>query len=50
MAESLNQNLEWESINGTIPGIKIAQGVKRLNHSQFADDTILLSRASKTLG
>lgn len=49
MVESLNRNLEWESINGTIPGIKIAQGVKRLNDSQFADDTILLSGASKTL-
>jgi hypothetical protein len=49
MAESLNKNLEWESTNGTIPGIKIAQGVKRLNHSQFVDDTLLLSGASKTL-
>jgi hypothetical protein len=40
MAESLNINLEWESANGNIPGIKIAQGIKRINHSQFADDTI----------
>jgi hypothetical protein len=49
MAESLNRSLEWGSASGNIPGIKIAQGVKRLNHSQFADDTILLSGASKVL-
>jgi hypothetical protein len=49
MAESLNRSLEWESASGNIPGLKIAQGVKRLNHSQFADDTIILSDASKIL-
>jgi hypothetical protein len=49
MDESLNRNLEWESVNGNIPEIKIAQGVKRLKHSQFADDTILLSGTSKIL-
>jgi hypothetical protein len=49
MEESLNRSLEWESTSGNIPRIKIAQGVKRLNHSQFADDTILLSGASKIL-
>jgi hypothetical protein len=49
MAETLNRTLEWESINDTIPGIKIAQGVKRINHSQFVDDTILLSGASKIM-
>ena len=49
MVESLNHNLERERNNGTIPGIKIAQGVKRMNHSQFVDDTILLRRASKIM-
>ena len=49
MAESLNRSLEWGSASCNIPGIKIAQGVKRMNHSQFADDTILLSGASKVL-
>jgi hypothetical protein len=49
MEETLNRMLEWESTNGSIPGIKIAQGVKRINHSQFVDDTILLSGASKTM-
>jgi hypothetical protein len=49
MAESLNRTLEWECTNGTIPGIKIAQGVKCINHSQFFDDTILLSGASKIM-
>jgi hypothetical protein len=33
----------------SIPGIKIAQGVKRINHSQFVDDMILLSGASKII-
>jgi hypothetical protein len=45
----LNRRLEWECTNGTIPGLKIAQGVKRINHSQFVDDTILLSGASKVM-
>jgi hypothetical protein len=49
MVESLNRNLEWESVNGNIHGIKIAQGVKILNYSQFTDGTILLSGASKIL-
>ena len=49
MAESRNISLKWESVSGNIPGLKIIHGVKRLNHSQFADDTILLSRASKIL-
>jgi hypothetical protein len=49
MEKSLNISLEWESASSNIPGLKIAQGVKRLNHSQFADDTIILSGASKIL-
>ena len=49
MEDTLNRTVEWESINGSIPGIKIAQGVKRINHSQFFDDTILLSGASKIM-
>jgi hypothetical protein len=49
MAESLNIGLEWECTNGTIPGLKNAQGVNRINHSQFVDDTILLSGTSKVM-
>lgn len=46
MAESLSRKLEVERIVGNLPGIKIVQGVKSLNHSQFADDTFLLGGAS----
>jgi hypothetical protein len=49
MEESLNKSIECECTNGTIPRIKIAQGVKCINHSQFTDDTILLSGASKIM-
>jgi hypothetical protein len=47
MEKSLNKRLEWECANGTISGIKIAQGVNQINHSQFTNDTILLSGPSK---
>jgi hypothetical protein len=49
MAETLNRTLEWENINDSILGVKIAQGVKCINHSQFVDDMILLSGASKIM-
>jgi hypothetical protein len=49
MVESLNTTLEWECTNGSIPGICIARGVKRINHSQFMDDTMLPSGASKVM-
>ena len=32
--------------NGELRGLKIARGVKNANHSQFANDTILLGGAS----
>jgi hypothetical protein len=47
MDESLNINLDWEYTNGSIHRICIERGVKRINHSQFADDTLLLSGSSK---
>jgi hypothetical protein len=31
---------------GRIPGLHIARGFKEINHSQFADDTLLLGAAS----
>jgi hypothetical protein len=46
MAETLSRQLEKERIGKVIPGIKIARGVKRINHSQFVDDTLLLGGAS----
>jgi hypothetical protein len=49
MVESLNCILEWECANGIIPRIKIAQGVKQINHSQLVDDMILLSGDSKIM-
>jgi len=49
MSKSLNRRLEWEHINGSIPGLRIARRVKRINHSQFVDDTLLLGGASKIM-
>jgi hypothetical protein len=49
MAETLNRRLEQERITKTIPGLKIARGVKRINNSQFADDTLLLGGASHVM-
>jgi hypothetical protein len=49
MVEALNRKLDKDRENKLIPGIKIAQGVKRINNSQFVDDTILLGGASTIL-
>jgi hypothetical protein len=49
MDEALNKRLDIERRNKTIPGIKIAQGVKRHNNSQFAEDTILLGGPSSII-
>jgi hypothetical protein len=40
MAETLNRRLEHERATGNIPGLKIARGVRRINNSQFVDDTL----------
>jgi hypothetical protein len=42
MEETLNRILEQERISKNIPGLKITRGVKIINNSQFADDTLLL--------
>jgi hypothetical protein len=47
MVETLNRRLEWEKSSGKIPRLWITRGVKRINHSQFVDDTLLLGGASK---
>jgi hypothetical protein len=49
MVESLNRTLEWERISGEIPGLFIARGVKRINHSQFVDDALLVGGASRII-
>jgi hypothetical protein len=46
MAETLGRHLEKYRISKAILGIKIARGTKRLNHSQFVDDTLLIGGAS----
>jgi hypothetical protein len=49
VTEPLNRRLEWERLNGTIIGLRIARGVKRINHSQFVDDMLLLGGASRVI-
>jgi hypothetical protein len=49
MVESLGRSLEHERRTGNIPGIKIVAGVKRINHSQFADDILFLGGASSII-
>jgi hypothetical protein len=46
MAEHLSRRLEHERKIGNIPGLIIVRGVKKINHSQFVDDTLLLGGAS----
>jgi hypothetical protein len=46
MVESLNSKLDKERELKRIPGLKIAQGVKRANNSQFMDDIILIGGTS----
>lgn len=49
MAESFSQALDHNRRIGLITGIKIEQGAKSINHSQFADDTLLIGGASTTI-
>jgi hypothetical protein len=49
MEESINKRLEHERRSGNIPGLKIARGVRRINNSQFIDDTLFLGGASQTM-
>jgi len=49
MAESFSSTLEHNRRVGLISGIKFGNGVKNINHSQFADDTLLIGRASTTI-
>jgi exonuclease III len=45
-ASVLSYQLENSQINKDLHGLRIAQGVKDINHAQFADDTLLLGGAS----
>jgi len=46
MAETLSRAPEKQRKERNITGIRIAKGVKTINHSLFADDTLLLGGAS----
>jgi len=46
MVESFSCALNHKWQTGLITGIKFEDGVKNINHSQFADDTLLIGRAS----
>jgi len=46
MAEAFSRKLEQAHQAKNIPSIKITLRDKRINHSQFADDTLLLGGAS----
>eukprot|EP00253_Pinus_taeda_P012958 PITA_12958 len=49
MAESFSQALDHNRRVGIITGIEYGNGVKNINHSQFADDTLLIGGASTTI-
>eukprot|EP00253_Pinus_taeda_P024639 PITA_24639 len=49
MAESFSQALDHNRRVGLITEIKYGNGVKNINHSQFADDTLLIGGASTTI-
>ena len=45
-ASVLSYQLENSQVQNNLQGLRIAQGVKDINHAQFADDTLLLGGAS----
>ena len=49
MVESLSKKLEHERRMGRLPGIEFTWGIKEINHSQFADDTLILITSSSII-
>jgi hypothetical protein len=49
MVESINIKLAYERRTNNFPGLKITRGARRINNSQFVDDTLLLGGASQTM-
>lgn len=49
MAETLSQQLEQKRKTKEITGIDIVRGAKGINHSLFADDTLLIGGASSLM-
>ena len=45
----MSKNIQHLKESGDLKGLKIARGVKVVNHAQFADDTILLGGASSII-
>jgi hypothetical protein len=46
IVKALGWALDYERRVKRIPGIRIVRGDKRINHSQFVDDTLLISGVS----
>jgi len=46
MAKTLSRALETQRKERTITGLRIAKGIKTINHSLFVDDTLLMEGAS----
>ena len=46
MVDALSRKLDAEKKVGTVPGIRIVKGIEPINHSLFADDSLLLGGAS----
>jgi len=42
MVENVSKNLEMTRDTSLLPGLRITRNVKKINHSQFASDTLLL--------
>ena len=49
MADSFFHELEYEREMGRLIGLQIAHNVRSVNHSQFADDVLLLGGASRII-
>ena len=48
-ASVLSFQLENARLEQDLPGIRIARGIKDINHAQFVNDTILLGGASQII-
>lgn len=49
MAETLSIQLKSQREKNKITGIRIVRGVKEINHSLFANDTLFIGEASSIL-
>ena len=49
MDESFSKALDYNRCIGLLTSINFGNGVKNINHSQFADDTLLIGGASNII-